>query len=316
MKNTGSHERFSELIGPYLRRELAVDDARELEEHLASCPDCRAEVEGARALMEEPAGLTEAERGSLHAAVTAAIGRPEAPARVVPLKPRWAGAAKFMSAAAAVALIAVAGIWAGTSGNLGGDDSGDGGGDASMAEAEGGGGADQRINAPEPLFLDQESAEVLYDATEEQDAGDEGSTEASGDDGDTAGNLAVSPLAERALANYAVEGPLFKAFSDAYLAPVPERDARRVLLRLAKQAPAAEFEDQVNECGGGFLARNPGSAISVAAVLGNFEGEEALVIGFITAEAPSGDLNRYTYEVWRLGDCSSPITTFGGALVR
>lgn len=315
MNNTGSHERFSELIGPYLRRELTVDDARELEEHLASCPECRVEAEGARALTTGPGeGLTELERASLHAAVTAAIGRPETPAEVVPLRPRWAGAAKFVSAAAAVALIAVAGIWAGTSGNLGGDDSGDGGGDASMAESDAGGA--RAANGPDPLFLDHESADLLDDPTVEQSGGgDDGDDEAEVSE-DAAGNFTGSPLEERALMNYAEEGPLFKAFSDAYLAPVPERDARRVLLRLAKQAPAGEFEDQVNECGGGFLSRNPGSAISVAAVLGNFEGEEALVIGFVIAEAPSGDLNRYTYEVWRLGDCSSPITTFGGALVR
>ena len=312
MKDTGSHERFSELIGPYLRRELTVDDARELEEHLASCAVCRAEAEGARALLESTTGLTAAERGSLHAAVTAAIGRPEKQARVVPLRPRWAGAAKFMSAAAAVALIAVAGIWATNSGVMeGSDDSAADGGGANVEAPEGG--LDERAMAsPEPLFLDQESADLLSDADQQSGGGDAEVTSE-----DASGNkFAQTPLARRGLEDYAERGSLFKAFALNYVAPVPDRDARHALLRLADQAPAAEFEDQVNECGGGFLARNPGSAISVAAVLGNFEGEEALVIGFVTTEAPSGDLDRYTYEVWRINDCSSPITTFGGALVR
>ncbi|MPZ69086.1 MAG: hypothetical protein GEU71_06100 [Actinobacteria bacterium] len=315
MNNTGSHERFSELIGPYLRRELAPDDARELEEHLASCPDCRAEAEGARALTAAPAeGLTEAERGSLHAAVTAAIERPDAPARVVPLRPRWAGAAKFVTAAAAIAVIAVAGIWATTSGNLGGsDDSGADGGDSPAALEGGGADGGGSVGVPRPLFLDDDSGRLLYGP--EEQAGDEDEVETS-EDHASGNQFALTPLEQGALANYAEEGPLFKAFADAYLAPVPERDARRALLGLAKQAPLPEFEDQVNECGGGFLSRNPGSAISVAAVLGNFEGQGALVIGFVTTEAPSGELNRYTYEVWRINDCTSPITTFGGALVR
>lgn len=314
MTTTGRHDRFSELIGPYLRRVLSVDDARDLEEHLATCAECRAEVSGARSLIAEPGGeLTDAERASLHAAVTDAIGRPSEERTVVPLTPRWAGAAKFLTAAAAVAVVVAGGIWAGTSGNRGGSDSAVDA-PAQLGEAEGGGDGGAGYTTPQPLFLGAELPALEQEADDEGAEEDEESPEEVTTD--TAGNPLAQGLARDNLSSFAQKGDLFLNFTRAYVAPIPRSVAQRTLVDLAVQAPSHDYEVQVNDCGGDFLERNPGSAISVAAVLGNFEGDQALVIGYVTSEAPSGELNRYTYVVWRIGDCTSPITTFGGALVR
>ena len=307
MTTSGSHERFSELIGPFLREELPQEDARALEEHLSTCGGCRAEVAALRALTAASGNLTEVERRDLHAEIKTALG--EAPAAaVVPLSPRWATAAKALSAAAAVALIAAAGIWVGTSGT---DDSGSdtaAGGGGSTAEAPAAESAKE--GRPRPSFLGATPLAA-------QDSGDDEESENNGgDDATEQGVLSALELNQQLLANLAEEGPLFQDFAGYYSAPVPAETTQRTLLNLAKQAPGAGLRAQVEDCGDDFLASRPGTALSVAALLGNFEGEGALVIGFATTEDPSGPLNRYTYVIWRAGSCEAPLSLFGGALLR
>src|SRR5680860_978026 len=114
-----------------------------------------------------------------------------------------------------------------------------------------------------------------------------------GDDATEQGVLSALELNEQLLADLAEEGLLFNRFAGYYSAPVPAETTQRTLLNLAKQAPEAAFRAQVEDCGDAFLASRPGTALSVAALLGNYEGEEALVIRFATTEDPSGPLNRY-----------------------
>ena len=302
---SGSHERFSELIGPFLREELAQDDARALEEHLSTCGGCRAEAAALRALTAAPGSLTESESRDLHAGIKTALGAAPA-AAVIPLSPRWATAAKALSAAAAVALIAAAGIWVGTLGTSGGsDDSGGdaGGGNETAAQSA-------RGARPQPSFLDPTALLA-------QDYADAGGTGDGDEENTTAESAGSAPeLNERLLAGLAQDGSLFRRFAGYYSAPVPVAASEHALRALAKQASAPDLRAQVEDCGGDFLASRPGTALSVAAVIGDYEGREALVLGFATTEDPSGALNRYTYVIWRTGDCSIPITSFGGALLR
>ncbi|MEO8322850.1 MAG: zf-HC2 domain-containing protein, partial [Actinomycetota bacterium] len=160
MTTSGSHERFSELIGPFLREELSQDDARALEEHLFTCSDCRAEVTALRALTAACGSLTERERRDLHDGIETTLGEASA-AAVVPLSPRWATAAKVLSAAAAVALIAAAGIWVGTSGT---DDSGDNMGSAGGGGAGGNAAPESvREGRPRPSFLEATALALTQD---------------------------------------------------------------------------------------------------------------------------------------------------------
>lgn len=300
MTTSGSHERFSELIGPFLREELSQDDARALEEHLSTCGDCRAEVTALRALTAAPGSLTEVERQDLHDGIKAALDAAPV-AEVIPLSPRWATAAKALSAAAVVALIAAAGIWVGTGGTGGADDSAaDSGAGGDSAAPEG-----RRESLPQPSFL---AATALF----EQDLpeADEG--------GDTVSESAepAPEVTKQLLADLAEDGSLFQNFAGYYSAPVAAEDSERALVSLAKQAPGADFRAQVEDCGADFLASRPGTSLSVAGLLGDYQGEEALVIGFATTEDPAGPLNRYTYVIWRAGSCDAPLSSFGGALLR
>jgi hypothetical protein len=43
-----SEDRFEELLGPYLLRQLTAEEGHELERHLEGCPRCRDELEGVR----------------------------------------------------------------------------------------------------------------------------------------------------------------------------------------------------------------------------------------------------------------------------
>ncbi|MBK5227174.1 MAG: zf-HC2 domain-containing protein [Actinobacteria bacterium] len=306
MTTSGSHERFSELIGPFLREELSQDDARALEEHLSTCGDCRAEVAALRALSAAPGSLTEVERRDLHDGIKAALGAAPV-AEVVPLSPRWAAAAKALSAAAVVALIAAAGIWVGTGGTGGSDDSASNLEGAADSGAGGDSGAPEgpRESRPQPSFL---AATALFErGLAETDEG-----------GDTVSESAqpAAEVTKQLLADLAENGPLFENFAGYYSAPIPAEDSERALVALAKQAPGADFRAQVEDCGADFLASRPGTSLSVAGLLGDYQGEEALVIGFATTEDPAGPLNRYTYVIWRVGSCDAPLSSFGGALLR
>lgn len=54
------HERFQNLIGPYVMGETEPEEERELERHLAGCAECRAEVEALREIHNDLAELSSA----------------------------------------------------------------------------------------------------------------------------------------------------------------------------------------------------------------------------------------------------------------
>src|SRR5262245_43189719 len=102
-----------DLTAAYALDALEPEEAREYEAHLATCPDCRAELAelgiaaGALAFAVESPVPPDALRVRLLDAALAERSN------VVPLRPRWALPVAAVAAVAAIAAIAV-GIWAGT----------------------------------------------------------------------------------------------------------------------------------------------------------------------------------------------------------
>ncbi len=284
-----THHPFSELLGPYTSGVLSEVDSRALEEHLESCPECRAELAALRALGTSVVELTDLERARLHAGVRSALGE-------APVSQRAARAYRALSAVAAVAIVAVAGIW--VTNNLGGssDDSAD-----SAAGAGGDSGAtfeDSSAPAGGPIYLGSD----LDEATAMESAADGGAAEQL---------RSEAPITRRNLRRYATEDPLFRSFTASYGAPLDDALTADNLEALAAQAPA-DIGDQIRECAAPLLAT--GRSLPAMAVTGTYEGRRVLVVGIVTATASTGPLDSYTFTVWPKGDCSTALDSISGSL--
>ena len=126
------HDRYDELVAPYLLGVLSPAEAEEFEAHLRSCRACGEEVEllrvGAEALpasvpqLEPPPGLRDRIMEVVHreAALLAAAGpeadRPQAPPARVPWWRRLGVAAPLAAAAVGAALLAIVVIGGDTDG--------------------------------------------------------------------------------------------------------------------------------------------------------------------------------------------------------
>ena len=122
MSSGADHDRFSESLAAYALGALAADQGEHLREHLAGCPECRAELDWLRAAVDvlpasvvqiEPPpelkanvmAVVESEASLLRAAGEAA----ERPARP-PRRPWWSGAALTSSPVRIAAALAVAAV--------------------------------------------------------------------------------------------------------------------------------------------------------------------------------------------------------------
>src|SRR5437660_6508581 len=111
------HQEYQELLALHSLDALEVSEARDLEEHLNTCPECRAEMtelRDAAALLAHAATPAEPRaevRDRIRARVTAQREPPSASAaRVLPLQPRarrnlWAIALRLAAGMAFVALL-------------------------------------------------------------------------------------------------------------------------------------------------------------------------------------------------------------------
>jgi len=294
MKNDMDHERCSELLLPFLRRELKESERDRVAAHLASCDERSSESEALeRVLGNEITRMTEAERAGLHAGVTSRLDAPgtESAHDVLPA-PRSSRLRRALPALGAVAVIALGTVFAA---NLlsGGADDGAGGGDA------GGGGQSS---------TGDDSGEALL-----EDAAPEAApSEAKADDGRVpyfkpgAGKIDGKNL-ER-LAN---EGA-FRALSGF-------RSSKAGNLRfaltesLSDQAPPGT-RDQVKACVDS-VAGSQGSVLPAYGAEGKYKGKEALLLGFVSG-ADSGPLNRYMLWLWPKGSCDVPLDYLSGPLKK
>ena len=159
MTQAGDHDAWSERLLEFARSELEGARTEELETHLRSCADCRAELAALRALLEAPdEQMTDAERAELHSALQQ---RSQQAGTVVPLVARPSPERPFMSrlapALGAAALLIIGGVVV-LQGGLGGssgdssDSGGSAGGSQTALESESGAAMDGELSGT-PVWL-------------------------------------------------------------------------------------------------------------------------------------------------------------------
>jgi hypothetical protein len=305
-----THERCSELLAGHQRGELEPDDASAVERHLAGCEECRAELAGLRALFA-PGDfdlLRDDERSRLRAAVTEEARLTPARVHELPARRRFwerhAGQIVGAAASIVVILFAVLVVWGGLQG--GGDDDGEGqaggeggGGDAATAEN-----APTTSQGPLPHFALAELApQAAEDEAEEQDAAAR-----------SLRNLETrSAHTEKSIRRLGESGPIFRNFMESYSTDDASGLADEFLRQLASAAPEPEVGDQVFECRAELPEDDPERPLLPAyATVAEFNGEESLVLGFVTTDGTNTELNRYSIFVWPIGDCEAfPLSSFG-----
>jgi len=259
MTQADGHDAWSELLLEFTRGELDRARSEDLEAHLRSCADCRAELTALRALLEAPgAKMTEAERTELHSALQAG----QHAGNVVPLVPRPSPERSFMRrlapALGAAALLIIGGVAVLQGGLLGGSDGSSGG-------AVGGSGGAALEN--------QQS-----DALGARDLG--GRPVWLGD----LGRTSLDKVADLARSRSSVES-VRKAYRSAPTADEKLRKGLALTDALAPQAPAA-LRDSIRSCVDEVSAQFEGARMLPAVgAQGRLEGSKVLFVGFVTSSS-------------------------------
>ena len=301
MKDAMTHERCSELLGQFARDELDDEQVGAIEGHLAACDDCRQELRGLMALLDyQFEGLTGTELVRLERAITAAMkaDRDEV-TPVTPLEPRGESrrsfAGVFLGAAATLLVVTFAILSL-----QGGEDNGDGGGDAAVAPesdaAEGGAGD---IKGPHPVFA--AGATALGTASKEES---EDNLEAERN------ALFVSNTLTDADLERVGKSRLFQRFAAAYDSEDAAALQDQFVAELAQDAGSGA--GTVTLCSRNTLEASTGPALPVVGSFARFDGDRALLLGFIYTDRSEGPLNRYSVWVWPRGSCDSPLRTASG----
>jgi hypothetical protein len=300
-----THDRCSELLGPYVRGELPPDDAAEVRAHLDGCDDCRLEERAIAALVEETPLLDDVERARLHRALTQELGTAPANADVAapvagaPTWTRWIGpAAGAAAAVAALAFFALGGLTGGS------DDT-----------AEGGSGQ-LRVGAPareEDTFEGAggagggSAADAVEAAEPEPQRGELETAALGGRSTDPVFDRDAESLDADHLADTGRAGDPFTSFASTYSVEEGEGLRDEQLARLARAAGAAAPD--VRACAR-TMPDDP-TVVAVYGATGDYGGRDALVLGFVTTE--SGErFDRYLMWVWARGECEQPIDTLIG----
>ena len=315
-----THERCSELLGGHLRGDLGPENAAAVENHLAGCQECRAELAGLRALSAEDIGpLGDDERRSLRDAVLREARH--APATVVEFPARrsfWERhAGQIVGAAASIVVVLFAVL---VFQGLGGDDAGDGaggGGDDGAATAQDDSeGADTDAGGPQPVFASEKSFAALADRPEAEEA-NQGEDAEQGEEPESerslAGIEARDVFTENSITRLGTSGRVFRDFAEAYTADDIPTLSESFLDQLASEAPNTEVAEQVLDCRDAITAGVPGRLLlPTYATVAEFNGEESLILGFVLPDATTEDLSRFSIYVWPLGDCKAfPYNSFG-----
>ena len=306
-----THERCSELLGPFLARELEAEQHRLVEDHLAHCAQCSAERAALVALRPADEGLTGEERTVLRAGVLEAIGDPgehrledESDADVVPLG-RGSRAGKYLGIAAMLAILAVGSLFVlrggGGLGISGGDDASTFGGAEDSGE-ERGEDADPRVSPEESTEDDALSANGV-DPFFQSDRG--ALTE---EDLDRLGRRAARTSSPSELAATDGGGSEETESSTAYT--LSNRAAERTLRRLAARAPAA-LAAEIAECGRKAMDELDGPGLAAHATTATLDGREILAITFLTGGNPP---DRYATFAFARGDCTTILASTEGSL--
>ena len=295
-----SHERCSELLGHYARGSLSDDDSAQVERHLQGCPACRSERAGLAVLLELSGdGLSDLERGELHAAVGQAI---EGAPVLTPLKPAERGwRVRLAPALGAAALLgAVLGAY---------------------YLASGGGAPEANINGaeagdalPESTSADQVSNESVGGAGgAHQNAGSGGGASNSSDFAAPAPeptfSVARDPFTTTELTRLGQSALPMVLFSRAYTGRDAARSREVFLDQLAGRATDAvgeRYGSLVKECAHSIL-KDDVPTLPAFGVMGRLGDDRVMVLGFAWTEDSSGHLDKYDVWAWPKDSCESPV---------
>lgn len=291
-----THDRCSELLAAYARGELAPAEAGDVRAHLDGCEDCRAEHRAVVAMGAGVEPLDDIERARLQRGLAQELFTPRANADVAgrgASVPRWVRWGAPLAASAAVL--------------------------AAVAVMTTGGG------------MDSETASIDAGGRSEQRTAEDGLGDGAGGGGGGA-DAAAEPETSRALAGSAAgsadfDGPRPQFEGDAgSLAPGDVKRIGRGLEPFAASyspsdgatlyekfldgiaATAGEAAEEVRECAA--TIPQDGTLLPAYGASARYDDRDALVLGFVTADPGSKDLDRYLVWIWARGDCSQPIDSF------
>lgn len=336
MTSNIDHDRCSELLRGHVRGVLSAADTAAVEAHLAGCEACSAELR-ALALLERdpPQTLTDLERRRLRHAVLDALRQPDvALDATAATGDQVAGAPaagpwmrRLGAALGAAALIAVAAVGVATLGGSGGEDAASTAGRAEQGAGEdadsgaGSGAADTAVQPPvQPIFVgragelserdlqrlgEQAFAVALFSPEAVQAQSEALRNDAERSEEDTT---------EDGAAGTTESHPTSSAGTVGWT--LPELDQARDALRYSLQQRAGGRSDTVDRCIAAVLADDTLGLAPVYAAFGTFEGDPALILGFMWSDL--GDTpNRYFIWVARAGSsCEIPLKTIAGRLGR
>ena len=312
-----SHERCSELLPGFLEGALPGDDARLVEDHLASCEECRMEKLGLETLTTgEIEGLTAMERAALERGVMGGISEDTATTEVIPLAPRRRIGARVAGALGAAAVVAVIATLAyfGSSGGLdeatmGGADTGERAEENAVGERDRSGRGGRRRH--------RVAAGKVSDSTALNAESETGTAF------DTAQGPAPVPtfrVEERRLSGPVLQkrgaSSLDSVRAAAYYSYDDTSGARTLLEQLvdaARTSAGDEVADQVDECATRVLETSD-PAVPTFGILGTLDDREVLVLGFAYTRASSGNLDRYMVWAWERGSCEVAVDFVEGKI--
>ncbi|MFP5351484.1 MAG: anti-sigma factor family protein [Actinomycetota bacterium] len=290
--NASDHERCSELLASQVRGELGAEEAAWIEEHLATCSDCRAERAALQALLAgEVEPLSDTERARLRRSVLSSVQRTGVEtATVTALPQRGARAFQLLGAAA---LLVIIGVFMFSSGLLGGDDS------AVQESAGGDAGSSREVSAP------AQDAEAL-----EADDGAGSSVTSGAAAPEPTFRRSLGQITGKRLARLGRRGLPLVIFSRAYSAEqVP---GLQTAFRDRLASAAGPKGDIVKQCSDLVTSAFPNSlpAYGALATLEKLKGREVLVLAFAWTDAASGPLDQSMVWAWPSDNCDQPVEYF------
>ena len=296
-----THERCSELLRGYARGELPRDVAEGVRAHLAGCEECRAEQHAVAVLAAGPeAGpMDDLERARLHRGLAQELFATRANADVAGVAPPSQPWTRWIAPVAAAAAVVAAVVVMTTQG--GSDDAaqlgvrapaegGDAGGSVEDSTRDGGGEGGKS----------GEGRSRALSATTEQGPAPHAAPRPLPEFDPDAGSLTTADLSA-----IGRSGDLFGSFADAYAPTDGPLLYDEYLGILTKKAGGIEAE--IEECAA--TLPQDGTVIPVYGALGEYDDTDVLVLGFVTSDPGSDELDRYLMWVWERGNCRQPIDT-------
>lgn len=313
MREPIDHERCSELLTPFVNRQLDADVASQVEAHLATCSDCSQERVGREALVAgEVSPLTELERARLRRVVLSeAVPLPDEGSQVVQ-SPAPAGARWYRVLVAAAALAVIGGFaYLGLGGNMAGQDSGS---SADTAAGGDGGGAETEEDAL------NDGGSFSQKAAGDQATGTTGDAPATMEAGAPTApsptfEADLGPVDEKRLNKLGRSGLPLVIFSRSYTTDDVADKQAAFIEEVAAQAPTARGED-IRTCASEISAQFPNSLLAYAAFAEFEDRGDILVLAFAWTDEDGGPLGQSMVWAWSIGDCDGIPVHYSKNVIR